>query len=814
MALAPLTDRSVTCTAARYQRRPELDTPLMSTTDLSRQLRLFFEGSPQALPAPDVYTLVDDFVIDCSTSEEPEVLIYKLEDELQAIRDALDLTECTQTEAFLTVLRHLEPILPSTSLISTWFDLVLRPALREPRLSHAAVALAKDLVVVALEKSDNRYPEKQGEFRRRILDLYLLDAFNEASAEDVLEWADLPKDQRDRRNVWKENLEDVLVAFGMDQPEALLMQVFHCFASPSSRLQLMGLLNRYTTEPHFERHACVFASHPLMNSILTSLLVDNSTTACTIGLTMLTKLLPIFAVKECGALKRMLPQLFAILARVICWRERIPPAPANPGTPRGPAFEEKAVIEEGLGNTGGGSRALEPNPDLQWELLELSFDSTAAPPPSPRQYLSFLYYLFPCNLIAFLRDPAGYLTERGVEKPYAVDWEDALDPDQIKTKSEAHLMQHVTHPQIIWRNAHTEISEPEFFSQYDTARIVAESLLLELRNSYLAHTGSTAFEVAPSAEAEPITLAPPPPPPPPPPPLLIDSGESEIGSAESTPPMPTVEVQMQGKPRISLQDMVNISIALKSHLDVEIVDPTPIWPYSLFPSEPSFEKQEEPEPGSSVAQAIAGLQREVLLLRNELNFETWLARENVKQIGRLFEQRIMSRHAEVERQNLHNKLRENKQQIGTLQRKLKDHTEQTEMTKKKHADWNAELGRKLQDLREQKKTWTSETAALRLAEKELRAQLAAQGNLLAEAEQRVFQLKTVIKETEHKVARLKDYEQRIEQHTAMQKLWDVDVERYRDQTELMRAMLSKYKKMELRLDAYEKTHGIMEEQAR
>jgi hypothetical protein len=98
--------------------------------------------------------------------------------------------------------------------------------------------------------------------------------------------------------------------------------------------------------------------------------------------------------------------------------------------------------------------------------------------------------------------------------------------------------------------------------------------------------------------------------------------------------------------------MVNTSIALKSHLDVDIVDPTPIWPYALFPSEALPQSPGKPEPGSSVVQAITGLQREVLLLRNELNFESWLARENVRQIGRLFEQRIMSRNAEVERQNL------------------------------------------------------------------------------------------------------------------------------------------------------------------
>jgi hypothetical protein len=204
------------------------------------------------------------------------------------------------------------------------------------------------------------------------------------------------------------------------------------------------------------------------------------------------------------------------------------------------------------------------------------------------------------------------------------------------------LRQHTTHPQMIWRSAETEISEPEFFSQYDTARIVAEGLLLELRHSHLAWQGSSVPEAASPAEANDNVTAPPP--------LLVDTSDTGLGSMNLTPPMRTVKIP--SKPRVSLQDMVNTSIALKSHLDVDIVDPTPIWPYALFPSEAVPQSPGKPETGSSVIQAITGLQREVLLLRNELNFESWLTRENVRQIGRLFEQRIMSRNAEVERQNL------------------------------------------------------------------------------------------------------------------------------------------------------------------
>ena len=216
------------------------------------------------------------------------------------------------------------------------------------------------------------------------------------------------------------------------------MQVFHCFASPSSRLQLIGLLNRYTTEPLFEQHAYVLASHPLMSSIITSLLLDHSSTACTISLTMITKLLPIFAVKDCATLKRLLPQLFAILARILCWPEGTSITPAHSPLPEGIASDEEhgALGSELLGDATEASRTLDANMDLQWERLDLSFDSSAASAPTPQRYFTFLYFLFPCSLITFLRDPAGYLTRTKVERPYAVDWEDALDQEQIKTKSE------------------------------------------------------------------------------------------------------------------------------------------------------------------------------------------------------------------------------------------------------------------------------------------------------------------------------------------------------------------------------------------
>ncbi len=43
---------------------------------------------------------------------------------------------------------------------------------------------------------------------------------------------------------------------------------------------------------------------------------------------------------------------------------------------------------------------------------------------------------------------------------------------------------------------------------------------------------------------------------------------------------------------------------------------------------------------------------------------------------------------------------------------------------------------------------------------------------------------------------------------------DADLQKHKEQAEVMKVLLSKYKKLELLLDSYEQTHGKMEEQAR
>jgi hypothetical protein len=167
--------------------------------------------------------IIDEFIVDCTKEKEPEVLIFQLQEDLHSIHhEVVDCTSPRQTEIFLAVLYHLGPLLPPNSVVS-WFDILLRPALREPKLSNQAVTHAKELIITALQKRSEIYTDKVGNFRRRLIELYLLDAFNDGSCDDLLEWAELNVEERQKRTFWKYNLEDILVKFGNERPEVRII---------------------------------------------------------------------------------------------------------------------------------------------------------------------------------------------------------------------------------------------------------------------------------------------------------------------------------------------------------------------------------------------------------------------------------------------------------------------------------------------------------------------------------------------------------------------------------------------------------------
>ncbi len=197
------------------------------------------------------------------------------------------------------------------------------------------------------------------------------------------------------------------------------------FVNPSARLQILILLNLFTSYPGFRDSASILVTHPLTASVMTSLLIDKSTTACSVGLTLLVKLLPLLAVHACEKLKEMVPQLLLVLSRLVCWKERVSIVDESNGS--------QVDIPRDFFNA---SPSHEIRPELHWERLESTFDAAAAPGPSPRRFFTFLYYLFPCNVLRFLRAPLSYLNDCHPESPYTVGWDAVIDETELKGKAE------------------------------------------------------------------------------------------------------------------------------------------------------------------------------------------------------------------------------------------------------------------------------------------------------------------------------------------------------------------------------------------
>lgn len=202
---------------------------MSSATDIARQVRQTLEESSDAPSLQHLVDTIDHSASEWATSSSPQAqsLLISLED---LYHQVLDHAVFHQVEVFLTVLYHLRIVIPVASIVSTWFDLVLRPALREPKLSTSTSGFAKELVLIGLVTFGQENTNKTKDFRRRLLDLYLLDAHSESLGEDALEWAELDKVSRDKRECWKSNLEDVLITFGMKCPKVGTCQIVY---SPS-----------------------------------------------------------------------------------------------------------------------------------------------------------------------------------------------------------------------------------------------------------------------------------------------------------------------------------------------------------------------------------------------------------------------------------------------------------------------------------------------------------------------------------------------------------------------------------------------------
>ena len=201
---------------------------------IAQRLRAALEDSPHAhisdviaLVSSSVRSLLSDDVThapSASTTPRPSTFVVQLERVLLDIYETVvDHHSVKHLESFLAILFALRPLLPASSII-TWFD-HLRTALREPRLGTETTRGLRDLIAHALKDTAYSSESRSGEFRKRILQLYLFDALGGGSVEETVEQLNRPRNERESRIAWTENLEQVLLADAMNMPNVSVSDI-------------------------------------------------------------------------------------------------------------------------------------------------------------------------------------------------------------------------------------------------------------------------------------------------------------------------------------------------------------------------------------------------------------------------------------------------------------------------------------------------------------------------------------------------------------------------------------------------------------
>jgi solute carrier family 25 (mitochondrial carrier protein), member 16 len=709
----------------------------------------------------------------------------RLHEELLNLYQKYVATDPARHALFLAALRPLKVAIKKADRLLQWWDLLVRPTIDSLSQEKAVVADARAITLSILiyeddEDTDGERGRASAMFTQKLLELYLEKTkFHSNEGESFLE-----NDERNR--FIANNVESVLVAFGRKRPRDFLNAIDVHIVEKDHRLQALSLLCTFVRfqPPHL--HQVLETS--LFDHLLTCLTIDTSRTVISSGLTALVMFLPHIP----DSLGPYLSRLFIVYSRILCW-DRFHQKP-DVGSDNG---DSKEIDNEK--NNSFSSNENEMVSDPSWKRLDSSFDTTSSTTPDLSHYFTFLYGLYPINFTSFIRKPYKYLKNDGFPRSNEVDIDEPAvtqRTDQFRQFSLLHpnfytmtaeseltdmsrwiklepmdviaqcmgLSAAPSQPSVLDDPGPPPTSKlpdiPEAFVSTDD--IPSHSLLNdedgtadgatspnESRNNW-RNTQSTAVTSHYSYGGEPgaitkVSLN------------QFPSTRSNGTSRRSSPgykardtvlDSPTLPPQY-GAPEQKLQDMLHLQESLRSNAH-QI--PNNDSAQSLHTQETSSPRLEayiqsvaqgtvprSPAQGPQVPDVqanIAFLQREVMLLRNDLNFERYLKSQHLSHIGQLQRKHIKEATIEAETQNILNNNRALKLRIEEQKKKHEMLKFETTTSKNHAKKWEGDLNSKIRILREDQKKWKAEEETIR--------------NQLRASRQECDQLRRIIVESEAK----------------------------------------------------------------
>lgn len=399
-----------------------------------------------------------------------------------------------------------------------------------------------------------------------------------------------------------------------------------------------------------------------------------------------------------SSVRKHLPRLFLIYSRLLCWERIAPTIPGSDLESSGAALQQQPSAAD---------LNLEADDNEGWEKLQSSFETTESTQPELQHFFTFLYGLYPLNFTSYVHKPRKYL--KRTKFPRAEDFD--LDQSLIRKKSEQFRRVHVLHPNFFNTDLEDELEDDRWLKA-DPANVVAECMGLCI----------------------PVPEVPPAPSPPPSSSLPAIPGKNirtmDIPSHSLTPdalrtssrglstpgtsstngsPLPSAS-DGEGDSAVPSVPMVTGSTSLLH---------TPSSMASASPRTGPLTRDQMPKspalrPATAGEANMAYLQREVMLLRSDLNFERYLKSQHLSHIGQLQRRSIKDATVEAETQNMLNTNRTLKAQLDKANESYVKLKRETITGRSQSKKWEADLTGKVRSLREDEKKWQIDGEDLRI----------------------------------------------------------------------------------------------------
>lgn len=425
----------------------------------------------------------------------------------------------------------------------------------------------------------------------------------------------------------------------------------------------------------------------------------------------------------CGALtsEHHLEKMFLIYCRALCWDKL-------GGT------DESSSADQYTQDDSSDDELVEvDSSEPAWEQVQRSTEYPDSSPPTLIHYFTFLYGLFPLNFTSFIRKPRKYL--KSLNFPGARDFD--LDQDLIRTRTEPYRRLHLLHPHMFTTTAEDELSDNRWLRS-DPADVVTECMDLCVAASATLHDpGPPPASALPPVPKVPARFT-------------LDDGSATVFDSDiswrntqstfnvssdaahylealdsPTSPDPLKSVKSErsmASPLLKSRDIMDSPTLgpIKDGMKQDILGAHAAAEQRFVAQQPSLDSFVKsvasvysPQHTDLQAHTMASLQREIMLLRNDLNFERYLKLQHLSHIGQLQRKHIKEATAEAETQNLINTNKTLKARLAKANDLYAQLKKETLTSRSQSKKWETDLSTKVRTYKESEKNWHSDEGSLR-----------------------------------------------------------------------------------------------------